>query len=208
MRNGCTTPHLARRSTLTRRPKNSRRLSRVSSPDPGPIRTSILAPSPTLRTCPIQRRRSTANDLLEVLPRSGPSPRELHGATWHGRQRREDPQTIGRSGQWVVDELTHTPLTGTPLTALVLNCTLTPSPAESSSALMASQFAERLAEHRVGTFEVRVVDHDVRPGVEDDMGGDDEWQSIRERVLGSDILVFVTRCGWALEHRPTRHGTA
>ncbi|MFC6707041.1 hypothetical protein [Flexivirga alba] len=36
---------------------------------------------------------------------------------------------------------------------------------------------------------VRVVDHDVRPGVESDMGDGDGWPPIRDQVMGSDILV-------------------
>ncbi|MDQ3719711.1 MAG: NAD(P)H-dependent oxidoreductase [Actinomycetota bacterium] len=37
-----------------------------------------------------------------------------------------------------------------------------------------------------------MVDHDVRPGVESDMGGGDEWPSIRAKVLGAEILLIAT----------------
>lgn len=56
------------------------------------------------------------------------------------------------------------------LTALALVCTLTPSPGESSSDLMARQVLDALAAHGVTGEVVRVVDHDVRPGVQIDMG--------------------------------------
>lgn len=79
----------------------------------------------------------------------------------------------------------------TTLTALALNCTLKPSPAPSSSGLMAEQFMTALAEHGVAGTTVRVVDHDVKPGVETDMGGGDEWPAIREQIIAADILVFV-----------------
>ena len=78
------------------------------------------------------------------------------------------------------------------LRALVLNCTLKPSPAPSSSQLLAQQVLDALSQHDVMGEQVRVVDFDVRPGVEADMGDGDQWPGIREKVLASDILVFAT----------------
>ncbi|MCR2783888.1 MULTISPECIES: NAD(P)H-dependent oxidoreductase [unclassified Microbacterium] len=78
------------------------------------------------------------------------------------------------------------------LRALVLNCTLKPSPAESSSDVLAGQVLDALAKYDVHGESIRVVDHDVKPGVEADMGDGDEWPLIRGRVLASDILVFAT----------------
>ena len=86
-----------------------------------------------------------------------------------------------------------------PLSALVLNCTLNPSPAESSTPLLAQQVLDELAEHGVSGSQVRVVDHDVRPGVEMDMGDGDEWPSIREKVMAADILVLATPT-WMGQH--------
>jgi multimeric flavodoxin WrbA len=80
----------------------------------------------------------------------------------------------------------------TSLTALALVCTLKPSPAESSSELLASQILAELAKHDVAGTHLRVVDFDVRPGVLTDMGGGDEWPTIRSRILAADILVVVT----------------
>jgi multimeric flavodoxin WrbA len=57
---------------------------------------------------------------------------------------------------------------------------------------MAEQFMEALGGHSVEGNIVRVVDHQVAPGVETDMGDGDEWPSIREQVEAADILVFVT----------------
>ena len=56
------------------------------------------------------------------------------------------------------------------LRALALVCSLKPSPAPSSSELMARQVLDALGEHGVTGDVVRVVDHDVKPGVEIDMG--------------------------------------
>lgn len=57
---------------------------------------------------------------------------------------------------------------------------------------MAQQVLDALAPHGVTGEQVRVVDFDVRPGVEVDMGDGDEWPSIREKLLAADILVFAT----------------
>ena len=39
---------------------------------------------------------------------------------------------------------------------------------------------------------VRVVDHDVKPGVEVDMGEGDAWPAIREQMMAADILIVAT----------------
>ncbi|MET0888102.1 MAG: NAD(P)H-dependent oxidoreductase, partial [Mycetocola sp.] len=79
-----------------------------------------------------------------------------------------------------------------PLTALALVCTLTASPERSSSDLLADQFLTALASHGVAGNKVRVVDHNVRPGVHTDMGEGDAWPAIREKVLAADILLVST----------------
>lgn len=78
------------------------------------------------------------------------------------------------------------------LRALVLNCTLKPSPAESSTAVLASEIADALGRHQVESEHVRVVDHDVRFGVSTDEGDGDAWPEIRQRMLAADILVVAT----------------
>lgn len=82
--------------------------------------------------------------------------------------------------------------TTTPLTAIALVCTLKPSPASSSSDLMATQILDALATHGVTGTAVRVVDVDVKPGVEVDMGGGDAWPAIRAQIVAADILVICT----------------
>ncbi|SOC57317.1 flavodoxin family protein [Ornithinimicrobium cerasi] len=86
-----------------------------------------------------------------------------------------------------------------PLTALVLNCTLSPSPAASSTELLGQQVLDALATHGTTGSQVRVVDHDVRPGVELDMGDGDAWPRIREQVMAADILVLATPT-WMGQH--------
>lgn len=80
----------------------------------------------------------------------------------------------------------------TDLHALVLVCTLKPSPADSSSSLLGTQLLRELEKHGVTGDVVRVVDHDVRFGVTTDEGDGDEWPRIRERMLASDILVLAS----------------
>ncbi|MEZ0578080.1 flavodoxin family protein [Nocardioides sp. MH1] len=80
----------------------------------------------------------------------------------------------------------------TDLTALVLSCTLKPSPAPSSSVALGEQLLTALGEHGVAGSLVRVRDHDVRFGVSTDEGDGDAWPTIREQVLASDILVIAT----------------
>jgi multimeric flavodoxin WrbA len=78
------------------------------------------------------------------------------------------------------------------LTALVLNCTLKPSPQESSTAKLAGEVVEGLSGHGVTADLVRVVDHRVRFGVSTDEGDGDEWPTLRRKMLARDILVIAT----------------
>lgn len=78
----------------------------------------------------------------------------------------------------------------TSVTALV--CTLTPSPDESSSQLLAEQVLAGFAAKGCDTHLYRVVDHDVKPGVLKDMGEGDAWPTIRARILASEILLIST----------------
>lgn len=87
----------------------------------------------------------------------------------------------------------------TPLTAVAVSCTLKPSPASSSSDLLATQLLDALAGHGITGDLVRAVDLTISPGVEKDMGDGDEWPSVRRRILDADILVFATPT-WMGQH--------
>ncbi|MTD53365.1 NAD(P)H-dependent oxidoreductase [Amycolatopsis pithecellobii] len=63
----------------------------------------------------------------------------------------------------------------TSLRALALVCTLKPSPARSSSQLIAQQPLDQLP-----------------PGVEADMGDGDAWPELRRKIAAADILVPAT----------------
>jgi multimeric flavodoxin WrbA len=83
------------------------------------------------------------------------------------------------------------------LSALFVNCSLKPTTAEPSNtqALMDNSVAIMEA-NGVETDLVRIADHEVPPGVEEDMtehGYDrDDWPAIQRRVLAADILVLGT----------------
>jgi multimeric flavodoxin WrbA len=80
----------------------------------------------------------------------------------------------------------------TDLKALVLNCTLKPAPTTSSTEVLAQELLDALGKHDVSGEIVRVVDRQVRFGVQIDEGDGDGWPAIREQVLASDILVIAT----------------
>ncbi|MFJ8666147.1 flavodoxin family protein [Streptomyces sp. NPDC093600] len=80
----------------------------------------------------------------------------------------------------------------TPLRAVALVCSLSPSPAPSSSQLLAEQTMAALSDHGVTGKTIRIADRNVLPGVKTDMGDGDDWPEIRDTVLGADILVLST----------------
>ncbi|MFE7547494.1 flavodoxin family protein [Streptomyces gardneri] len=80
----------------------------------------------------------------------------------------------------------------TPLRAVALVCTLSPSPKRSSSQLLAEQVMAALSDHGVTGKAIRIVDQDVKPGVGVDMGEGDAWPEIRDTIMGCDILVLST----------------
>ncbi|MGW2915134.1 flavodoxin family protein [Streptomyces asoensis] len=76
--------------------------------------------------------------------------------------------------------------------ALVVNCTLKPSPQTSNTEALAGTVVTALRGHGVEVDVVRAVDLDLRPGVETDMGQGDEWPAVHEKVLASEILIIAS----------------
>jgi len=79
-----------------------------------------------------------------------------------------------------------------PLNALVLNCTLKRSPEASNTEALASVLSAALADGGAACETIRIVDHDVLPGVSSDEGDGDAWPAIRAKVVASEILVLAT----------------
>lgn len=80
----------------------------------------------------------------------------------------------------------------TDLIAFALNCSLKASGAdeESSTDKMLADLMARLKPHGVSGDIVRALDHDIRPGVESDMGDGDEWPALREKIVAADIFIL------------------
>jgi multimeric flavodoxin WrbA len=76
--------------------------------------------------------------------------------------------------------------------ALILTCTLKPSPEPSSTEALARVLIDQWARDGVEGDMIRLVDLDIKPGVKTDMGGGDQWPGVHDRIKGSDILVIAT----------------
>ena len=76
--------------------------------------------------------------------------------------------------------------------ALVLNCTLKPSPETSNTEALTRVVMEALEADGIETELLRVVDHDVKPGVGADEGDGDGWPAIHDKILGAEILIMAT----------------
>src|SRR6478672_3097842 len=55
---------------------------------------------------------------------------------------------------------------------------------------------ECLRDHGVKSEIVRLVDHDIKPGVKLNMGKGDEWPAIVAKILAANIIVFATPIWW------------
>jgi len=80
------------------------------------------------------------------------------------------------------------------LNVLAFNCSLKSTRDEDSSStdVLLNQMLSALSKHGANGEIVRAVDFDIKPGVTSDEGGGDDWPSLRQRVVDSDILVIGT----------------
>lgn len=78
------------------------------------------------------------------------------------------------------------------LRAFGFNCSLKPSPRESSTQKMLDLLLQALGRHDVASTSTRVADHDVKPGVSVDEGDGDAWPGLRGKVMEADIIVLAT----------------
>jgi multimeric flavodoxin WrbA len=76
--------------------------------------------------------------------------------------------------------------------ALIINCTLKPSPQPSNTEALARVVADELVSRGVEVDWVRAVDRNIKPGVQTDMGEGDDWPAIHEQLLNSEILIIAT----------------
>lgn len=82
------------------------------------------------------------------------------------------------------------------LRALFLNCTLTRSPGPSHTERLINVARAIMNSQGVSCESVRVVDHDIPPGVYPDMREHgwktDNWPALQRQVMAADILVIAT----------------
>ncbi|HMA75709.1 MAG TPA: flavodoxin family protein [Candidatus Krumholzibacteriaceae bacterium] len=76
---------------------------------------------------------------------------------------------------------------------LFINCTPKKSPEESNTRALCNDVAEVYEkEYGLRCDFIRVVDFNVLPGIESDMGKGDEWPEILERIKDADIIIVAT----------------
>ena len=78
------------------------------------------------------------------------------------------------------------------LKAIAFNCTLKHGNEPSSTELLLSQIIEAMKKFDVRSELMRVVDHDIKPGVTSDEGGGDAWPALRKKVLDAQIFLLGT----------------
>ena len=80
------------------------------------------------------------------------------------------------------------------LKAIALNCTLKSARGreKSSTDVLLQQILDALEKHNVRGEIVRVVDHNIKPGVKADEGKGDDWPKLRKRILAANILIVGT----------------
>lgn len=77
--------------------------------------------------------------------------------------------------------------------ALVLNCTLKPSPLESNTEALATIVIKEMEKLGVKTKLIRIADRNVMTGIKSASQGDgDGWPAILEELLASDILILAS----------------
>jgi len=76
--------------------------------------------------------------------------------------------------------------------AVVLNCTLKPSPATSSTEALAKVVIAELEKGGAQVDLIRLVDLNIRPGVSGDEGDGDDWPSVDAKLKAASIVVFAT----------------
>ena len=76
--------------------------------------------------------------------------------------------------------------------AVLLNCTLKPSPQPSNTAALADVVAGFLRDDGVEVTSYRLADLNVPPGVETDMGDGDDWPAVHDAILAAEILLVAS----------------
>jgi len=76
--------------------------------------------------------------------------------------------------------------------ALVINCTLKPSPEPSNTYALAKVVTDELEARGVEIEHVRAVDLNILPGVKTDQGTGDDWPGVHAKLLDAAILIIAS----------------
>jgi multimeric flavodoxin WrbA len=83
-----------------------------------------------------------------------------------------------------------------PVRVLFLLGTLKRGKEFSHTAVLCELLIEELKQYNTKSEIVRLVNFDIKPGVESDEGRGDEWPRILKKVIAADILIFATPIWW------------
>lgn len=67
----------------------------------------------------------------------------------------------------------------------------------SNTATLCEFLASRMERQGIACETIRLADFRIPPGTLSDMGGDDEWPGILQKLLDSQIVVFATPVWWS-----------
>jgi len=76
--------------------------------------------------------------------------------------------------------------------ALLINCTLKPSPKFSNTDALINKAVTQLKDHGFDTEVIRLVDYEIKPGVSSDEGNGDQWPIILEKIKSCEIFIIAT----------------
>jgi len=69
----------------------------------------------------------------------------------------------------------------------------------SHTEVLSGLLAENLKPYNVDSEIIRLVDFNIKPGVERDMGPGDDWPKLLDKILKADIIVFATPIWWGIQ---------
>jgi multimeric flavodoxin WrbA len=76
--------------------------------------------------------------------------------------------------------------------AVVIGCTLKPTPSPSNTEALAKVVVDELRERGVEVEVIRAADLNIPPGVETDVGPGDDWPQVHRKLLAAEILIMAS----------------
>jgi multimeric flavodoxin WrbA len=76
--------------------------------------------------------------------------------------------------------------------AVVIGCTLKPTPSPSNTEALAKVVVDELRERGVEVEVIRAADLNIPPGVETDLGPGDDWPHVHRKLLAAEILIMAS----------------